>query len=181
MIRIRGTSVELRTECWCEWYENLPCTNKRLPAMQHWPWFKNKPICDCAMARSISASSMIMLALFPPSSKVTLFKFFLWHVRMISYLLVRGCVGENVCWWVGVLVKRCVGELVRGCVREKVCWWEGVLVRMCVGERLCWWEVYWWKGVLVRRWEGVLVKRWESVLVRGCVSEKVCWWESGVI
>ena len=48
------------------------CTNRREPALQHWPWLKKMPAVAPAMAASISASSRMMLGDLPPSSRLTL-------------------------------------------------------------------------------------------------------------
>lgn len=50
-------------------------TNTLDPAIQHWPWLKNKPKWHNSTACFKSQSSNTTWGLFPPSSRVTFFKF----------------------------------------------------------------------------------------------------------
>ena len=53
------------------WTES--CTNSRLPAQQHCPWFRYMPSMAPSTAASRSASAKTMFGLLPPSSKVIRF------------------------------------------------------------------------------------------------------------
>ena len=48
----------------------LSCTNNRDPAQHTWPWLKKIPLMTPSTASLIGASSKIMLAAFPPNSRV---------------------------------------------------------------------------------------------------------------
>ena len=46
------------------------CTSSRLPAQQTWPWLKKMPLTMPSTAWSMGASSKMMFAALPPSSRV---------------------------------------------------------------------------------------------------------------